>query len=520
MAKKIFISYRHGDADNEAGRLFDRAVLYAGENNVFWDGEIGPGEDFTTAIAEAAGGPTIILAVVGPGWASAKNMDRLVKDADDWVRRELEAGLHSVTSQLVPVLVKAAEWPPEQGLPTSLKPLVARKAWPISGQQFNRDVDYMLKSLKVPRRRRWWLWAAAAMTVIVFSALLFFAQEWIGGDVTTTISAEETTTTQGTPTTAAQTSEVLVPNLAIAADAESVLESLGLEYREQLAYSDDIPAGDVVSQSPQAGAMVVPGQTVEVVRSEGPQPVPVPGLIGLDSADLPDALGDDLELRIREEETTSSQPGLSFRQSPNAGEMLPKGSTVTVFVALGPFCDGVRADLLVFDSTQVDGSGADDVIVSVSDEPVEIRAGDGSDRVCLNDMGGRVFGERGDDRIFGGAGKDFIWGGDGDDFIDGGPGDDALQGEDQQVGTSIGDDEIRGGTGDDIVFGGRGNDTLDGGPGADLILGGDDDDLIVDSDWDPNVTGHLIDAGDGFDHCPGLGNVFGPQSNCETWNTS
>jgi Ca2+-binding RTX toxin-like protein len=240
--------------------------------------------------------------------------------------------------------------------------------------------------------------------------------------------------------------------------------------------------------------------------------VAVPDVVGRTPADAQfevEAIG--LRIDVTEEETTQQEPGLIVRQEPPATTGVAENSIVRVFVALGPFCDGERATLLVRDGSEFTGTGGSDVIVSVSDQPVDIGAGGGDDRVCLSAAGGRVFGEQGNDRILGSSGEDVVFGGDGSDFIVGGGGDDLLSGEDQTVSSSRGDDEIRGDDGNDLVFGG--DDTLSGGAGADSLFGAEGDDVIQDGVGDDAA----IDAGEGVDSCPGLGKSLGEFAHCESW---
>ncbi len=326
-----------------------------------------------------------------------------------------------------------------------------------------------------------------------------------------------TSTSSTSSSTTTSTAPLLVPDLSNVRDRASSLESLNLKLIEERTHSDSITEGAMISQDPKTGTEVVAGSTVTVTISLGPEPLEIPSLVDLSENEASFRADMDFDVRIIMEESTTHQPGLVFRQSPMAGEFHPRDSVLTLYVALGPFCDGIRATVLVWNDGDPGGTGDADVIAVVGDERVEIRAGDGDDRICLGSGGGRVFGERGQDRIFGGDGDDLIWGGDGDDFIDGGGGDDILSGEDQSVSTARGDDEIRGGPGDDILNGSRGNDHLSGGLGADALLGGDGDDTLDDLDWDPQATGHYMNGGDGEDTCPGLGNVYGPASECESW---
>ncbi|MFJ7735282.1 Stk1 family PASTA domain-containing Ser/Thr kinase [Lysinibacillus sp. NPDC097287] len=59
------------------------------------------------------------------------------------------------------------------------------------------------------------------------------------------------------------------------ADLKSYVNSVGLEYRvERKEHSETVPAGSVISQSPNAGSKLEPGSTISVVLSKGPEKKP------------------------------------------------------------------------------------------------------------------------------------------------------------------------------------------------------------------------------------------------------
>ena len=77
-------------------------------------------------------------------------------------------------------------------------------------------------------------------------------------------------------------------------------------------------------------------------------------------------------------------------------------------------------------------------------------------------IGGKVFGNAGNDLLLGGAGNDVFEGNFGADTLDGGGGDDRLDG-------GSGGDRLFGGAGDDVLVGGAGDDLLDGGAGYETL---------------------------------------------------
>jgi hypothetical protein len=69
---KIFISYRRGDAEAYAGRLYDHLRRPFGQANIFMDVDaLPPGQDYVEALEAAVATSDVMLAVVGPGWLTA-----------------------------------------------------------------------------------------------------------------------------------------------------------------------------------------------------------------------------------------------------------------------------------------------------------------------------------------------------------------------------------------------------------------------------------------------------------------
>ena len=131
--------------------------------------------------------------------------------------------------------------------------------------------------------------------------------------------------------------QVAVPplvGLTLGAAAQRIAAK-GLEYNSTEQESDR-PAGEVISQSPDAGTRVDPGSTVEMVVSSG-QPdtsVPVPSVVGKTQSEAESTLTDlGLVVTVQEKDTTiEPQDGRVIDQSPDSGTSLPAGSQVVITV--------------------------------------------------------------------------------------------------------------------------------------------------------------------------------------------
>lgn len=116
------------------------------------------------------------------------------------------------------------------------------------------------------------------------------------------------------------------------AAAQAALEKRGLEVSvvgEE--YSDTVAEGDVISQDPTGGTLFR-GDTVSFVVSQGPELVEVPRVkaMGVEAAvDLLEGLGFRVET---EQADTYLGLGFVFSSDPDAGESVPKGSTITLYL--------------------------------------------------------------------------------------------------------------------------------------------------------------------------------------------
>jgi hypothetical protein len=71
---KVFISYRRSDTQMVAGRLRESLARRLGNAAIFRDKDsIGAGEDWTKAIEASLSGDVVVLALIGPGWETARD---------------------------------------------------------------------------------------------------------------------------------------------------------------------------------------------------------------------------------------------------------------------------------------------------------------------------------------------------------------------------------------------------------------------------------------------------------------
>ncbi len=121
-------------------------------------------------------------------------------------------------------------------------------------------------------------------------------------------------------------------------EARDELENAGfsnIEARDE--FSDEVDEGNVVRTEPRAGDQVEPDATIVMFVSSGVQPVEVPDVVREDQAIASNILGRaEFDVAIEEEPSDDVPSGQVIRTEPPAGELAPKGSTVTMIVSSGP----------------------------------------------------------------------------------------------------------------------------------------------------------------------------------------
>jgi hypothetical protein len=146
---KIFVSYRRQDASGEAGRLVDHLQEVFGEDSVFLDVEtIEAGLDFIQAIEKALSSCSILIAMIGPHWASMKDPQGNLRlfNKDDFIRIEISAALKR-DIRVIPVLVNGAMMPNPEDLPEDLQGLTRRHAQELSSSRWKYDSDQLTSVL-------------------------------------------------------------------------------------------------------------------------------------------------------------------------------------------------------------------------------------------------------------------------------------------------------------------------------------------------------------------------------------
>ena len=146
----VFISYRRGNTNAHAGRLYDRLKDRFGSDRVFMDVDtIVPGTDFVDHVRRAVGSCEAMLVLIGNDWLYCQDEDgrRRLEDPDDFVRLEVTTGLTRGV-RVVPVLLQGARVPKASELPEQIAALTRRNAIELSDAGWRDDVERLVEALE------------------------------------------------------------------------------------------------------------------------------------------------------------------------------------------------------------------------------------------------------------------------------------------------------------------------------------------------------------------------------------
>lgn len=324
----IFISYRRSDAQSAAGRLDDNLRTLLPEVEVFRDVKtIEGGADFLDAINAALQSCGVVLAIIGPRWATVTDAagSRRLDNPADPTRMEIATALARSDVRVIPVLVEGATMPTADQLPDDLKDLARRNAVELSDRRWTYDVGHLIATVcralgvEPPAgavRRPRWLWPAiAAVGVLVLIAGFLWLRP---------------------PPPPDDPARVVVPAVVgmDAEDAVRLLTNLRLAARQEPGEAGDMPPGRVIGQVPAAETPLPPGGQV-TLRIAVPARVVVPELVGRPRAEAEETLRRlGLEVGIGERVANDDlPPDTVLRQEPAGGESLAQGDVVRLVLS-------------------------------------------------------------------------------------------------------------------------------------------------------------------------------------------
>ncbi len=132
-----------------------------------------------------------------------------------------------------------------------------------------------------------------------------------------------------TPTSSDSTAPLTISSYVglTSGQAQSELTVAGLSVKQAFAYSDTVAVGNVISQSPDGSAPVLPGSTVSIVVSQGSATVYIPNIYSLSRSAATTAL-ENLQLKVTVRKIGSGK--FVTNVSPKVGSKVKRGSTVVI----------------------------------------------------------------------------------------------------------------------------------------------------------------------------------------------
>jgi CHASE2 domain-containing sensor protein len=150
--RAFFVSYRRDQSSFVARSLRSALAARFGDASVFMDETaISPGQQWPREIQEAILGCRAMLVIIGPYWLAARDQTsglRRLDNPEDWVRREVEAGLARPEVAVIPVLVDGAAMPGNSDLPPNLGSLRDRNAFILAGVNLEQEVDTLVDGIR------------------------------------------------------------------------------------------------------------------------------------------------------------------------------------------------------------------------------------------------------------------------------------------------------------------------------------------------------------------------------------
>ncbi len=164
----------------------------------------------------------------------------------------------------------------------------------------------------------------------------------VSSDISSAVSSEEESSEESSSSDTADMIDV--PNLVGQKYEDVVEEAKGKDYQILTAankqFSDTVPEGSIISQTPEAGdgAKMSKGTAVVVVISQGPAVRKLPDIQGLDLASASTAVANEGFVPSKVEEYSDSvEAGLAVGyQGVKAGDEMPYGSQVLIVISKGP----------------------------------------------------------------------------------------------------------------------------------------------------------------------------------------
>ena len=169
--------------------------------------------------------------------------------------------------------------------------------------------------------------------IIIGSVIAVLAVALVGAGVVFSMS--------GAPNKSAE-DKVTIPEVCNASTSKDniklKLETLGLKMTEKQDTDSTEPEGTCTKMSPDAGAKVAKGSAVKVWFSAGPQSTQVPDVKERsqeEARSILESAGFKVNATVRTEDSADIAKDMVTKTDPAAGQSVPKGTTITIYVSSG-----------------------------------------------------------------------------------------------------------------------------------------------------------------------------------------
>ena len=169
--------------------------------------------------------------------------------------------------------------------------------------------------------------------IIIGSVIAVLAVALVGAGVVFAMS--------GAPNKSAE-DKVTIPEVCYASTSKDniklKLETLGLKMTEKQDTDSTEPEGTCTKMSPDAGSKVAKGSAVKVWFSAGPQSTQVPDVKERsqeEARSILESAGFKVNATVRTEDSADIAKDMVTKTDPAAGQSVPKGTTITIYVSSG-----------------------------------------------------------------------------------------------------------------------------------------------------------------------------------------
>jgi hypothetical protein len=181
---RIFISYRHGDSQEDVYLLYQQLTRFFGNTlTLLDDNSLNPGANFLMWIEKSIKLSDVVLVIIGKDWLTITDEDgnRKLSNPNDFVVLEIKNAL-KYNKKIIPVILSGAKIPKENELPEAISKLAYINAVRLpkrssDGREWGTRVSQIVSAIEkeFPFYKDRLLWIMAFIWAIIISITAFFS---------------------------------------------------------------------------------------------------------------------------------------------------------------------------------------------------------------------------------------------------------------------------------------------------------------------------------------------------------